>query len=65
MMMQMVGAFAEFERAMLKERRPGWTQPAKRGASVDAVRSPRPNSRLNPEDGFKGRQDRRRRRTAV
>ncbi len=40
MMMQMVGAFAEFERAMLKERtKAGWMLPAKRGASTDAARS--------------------------
>jgi DNA invertase Pin-like site-specific DNA recombinase len=38
MMMQMVGAFAEFERAMLKERTKAVLPPAKRGASADAVR---------------------------
>ena len=41
MMMQMVGAFAEFERAMLKERTKAGLDaaPAKRGASADGVRS--------------------------
>ena len=36
MMMQMVGAFAEFERAMLRERtRRVWILPVERDASVD------------------------------
>ena len=62
MMMQMVGAFAEFERAMLKERtkagldaaragRADWRTPTKAIASAAG---------RDQENGFKGRQDGRR-----
>ena len=40
MMMQMVGAFAEFERAMLRERtKPDWTPQGKKVASEAVARS--------------------------
>ena len=45
MMMQMVGAFAEFERAMIKERTSAGSRPlAPRGASAAAARSSTPPS---------------------
>jgi hypothetical protein len=53
MMMEMVGSFAEFKRAMLRERtRPGWMQPVKTGALADVAQSLRLSSRPKSETWF-------------
>lgn len=52
MMMQMVGAFAEFERAMLRERtQAGWIPPGGKDASAGDVRNSRLNNRRR-SDGW-------------
>jgi DNA invertase Pin-like site-specific DNA recombinase len=48
MMMQMVGAFAEFERAMLKGPRPDWTPHGKKAGSAGV----RQSSQLNKSPRF-------------
>ena len=63
MMMQMVGAFAEFERAMLRERTKAGLDSARQEGRIGG-RSPKlsPQQQTEIRDGFQRRQDGRRRR---
>ncbi len=67
MMMQMVGAFAEFERAMLRERTKAGLDVARQEGRIGG-RRPKLSAQQqseNRKDGYQGRQDCRRRRPVV